>query len=93
MDTMSTISSYQTEPGGEQIATSAFEVVVGPGGSNPYGPGWTGTADLTPQEQELFDSLPIAPDSDSLLDDKDDFTKQKVIDAGNGAGIRSNGVK
>ena len=74
--------TYQTEPGGKQIATSAFEVVVGPGGSNPYGSGWTGTADLTPQEQELFDSLPIAPDTDSILDDKDDFTKLKVIDAG-----------
>ncbi|WP_052055365.1 alkaline phosphatase D family protein [Myxosarcina sp. GI1] len=74
--------TYQTEPEGEQIATNAFEVVVGPGGSNPYGLGWTGTADLTEQEQELFDSLPIAPDTDSILDDKDDFTKQKVIDAG-----------
>ncbi len=84
--------TYQTEPGGEQIATNAFEVVVGSGGSNPYGPGWTGTADLTPEERELFDSLPIAPDSDSEIDDKDDFTKLKVIDAGMEAGYDPMGL-
>ncbi len=73
--------TYQTTPGGEQIATNAFEIVTGPAAFNDglFGPT---VADLafsagliTGEQKAFYDSLPIANDPDSEIDDRDDFIK------------------
>ncbi|MEO0835789.1 MAG: phytase, partial [Cyanobacteria bacterium J06642_3] len=73
--------TYQTAPGSEQIPTSAFEIVTGPAAFNDglFGPtvvdisGAVGA--ITSEEAALFDSLPVANDVDSDVDDRDDFVK------------------
>ncbi|MGJ3252244.1 MAG: phytase [Elainellaceae cyanobacterium] len=73
--------TYQMGPGQEQIATNAFEIVTGPvaffdGRFGPAVVGLSAAAGLiTPEQQAFYDSLPIAPDTDSTVDDKDDFLK------------------
>ncbi|VEP13134.1 conserved hypothetical protein [Hyella patelloides LEGE 07179] len=73
--------TYQTTPGGEQIATNAFEIVTGPAAFNDGLFGST-VADLslsagliTEEQKAFYDSLPIASDSDSEINDRDDFIK------------------
>lgn len=74
--------TYQTTPGGEQIATSALEIVTGPAAFNDglFGPTVANLATvaglITPEQQALYDALPVAADPDSEIDDKDDFIKQ-----------------
>lgn len=74
--------TYQTEPFGEQIATDVFEITTGAIAYDP--PTGEFLADLltaeNPEQQTLYDSLPISPDSDNLLNDKDDFVKQAIND-------------
>lgn len=74
--------TYQTAPGTEQIATSAFEIVTGPvaffdGRFGPSVAGISAAAGLISEEEFAFyNSLPVAPDTDSELNDRDDFVKQ-----------------
>jgi len=75
--------TYQTAPGQAQIATSAFEITTGSVAFDaPFGPTVVELAsalNLVPAEQKAFyDLLPVANDTDSLLNDKDDFIKQLV---------------
>lgn len=70
--------TYQTEPEGEQIATSAFEITTGsvaydkPLGQTVAGPLTT----LLPKFAEFYENLPIAPDRGDFPNDKDDVLKQ-----------------
>lgn len=73
-------------PGGTQIATNAFEISTGAVAFDaPFGPTVIDIASvlgsLTPQQKAFYDSLPVANDTDSLINDKDDFLKQ-IIDRG-----------
>ncbi|MEL7075050.1 MAG: phytase [Cyanobacteria bacterium J06582_2] len=73
--------TYQTAPGGEQIPTNAFEIVTGPVAFNDglFGPTVVDISAaigaITPEQEALFDSLPVASDRDSEIDDRDDFVK------------------
>lgn len=65
---------------GPQLRSSAFEVTTGAViHPTPLGPGIVGLALqaglITPQQFAFYQSLPVAPDTDSLLNDKDDFVK------------------
>ena len=74
--------TYQTEPFGEQIATSVFEVTTGAVAfDEPTGEllGNFFTAS-NPELAEVYNSLPVAPDTDDLVDDRDDFVKQAIND-------------
>ena len=73
--------TYQTAPGGEQIATDAFEIVTGPAAFNDglFGPNVANLSAaaglITPEQKAFYDSLPVANDTDSEIDDRDDFIK------------------
>ena len=73
--------TYQTTPGGEQIATNALEVVTGPAAFNNglFGPTVIDLAVaagiLIAEQQAFYDSLPVANDPDSEINDRDDFIK------------------
>ncbi|MDJ0678707.1 MAG: phytase [Xenococcaceae cyanobacterium MO_167.B52] len=74
--------TYQTEPLGEQIATSVFEITTGAVAYDPptgefLANFFTAT---NPELQALYDSLPIAPDPDNIPNDKDDLVKQAIND-------------
>jgi hypothetical protein len=72
--------TYSIRPDTRQVSITAFEVTTGPVGYYPaLGPvviedglnqGYVSTA-----EQAQYQVLPVAPDGDSLLDDRDDFVK------------------
>ncbi len=72
--------TYQLAPGTSQIATSAFEITTGSIGFDaPFG---QTVATLAAQlglidapTKAFYDSLPIAGDADSTVNDKDDFIK------------------
>ena len=73
--------TYSEEPLGEQIATSAFEITTGSVAFDPtFGPAVigaiAGTPLLPPEQEAFYNSLPIAPDGDGLLNDKDDFIRE-----------------
>ncbi|MDJ0745337.1 MAG: phytase [Xenococcaceae cyanobacterium MO_167.B27] len=74
--------TYQTEPFGEQIATSVWEITTGAIAYDP--PTGELIANLAiaenPELQALYNSLPISPDSDDIPNDKDDFVKQAIND-------------
>ncbi|MEO1376118.1 MAG: phytase, partial [Cyanobacteria bacterium J06635_10] len=78
--------TYQTAPGTEQIATNAFEIVTGPVAFNDglFGPtvaNLATAAGLINSEQKAFyDALPVAGDTDSELNDKDDFIKNLIVE-------------
>ena len=70
--------TYQTAPGGPQIATDAFEITTGSVAFDPpLGPVVIGLSDqaglLAPEQLDFYQSLPVAPDADGLPNDKDDF--------------------
>ena len=72
--------TYQDFPGGTQIATSVFEVntlAVASIPIAPFVPAVAAEAGLISQAQLDFYTflLPVAPDTDSALNDKDDFVK------------------
>ena len=74
--------TYQEEPSGEQIATDIFEITTGAVAyERPTG---EFLADLflaqNPQQKAFYDSLPVAPDTDSDINDKDDFVKKAIDD-------------
>ncbi len=74
--------TYQEVPFGEQIATSVFEVTTGavafdtPTGELLGNFFTNGDSELA----ELYNSLPVAPDTDDIVDDRDDFVKQAIND-------------
>jgi phosphodiesterase/alkaline phosphatase D-like protein len=75
--------TYQEGPGQAQKATNAFEITTGSVGFDaPLGPTLVNLATrlgLVPANQRaLYDSLPVANDSDSTVNDKDDFVKQLI---------------
>lgn len=72
--------TYQTAPTGPQIDSGAIEVITGSVAYDPpFGPELINLAAdfglLTDEELAFFDLLPIAPDSDDEVNDKDDFVK------------------
>lgn len=77
--------TYQLAPGTEQIATSAFEVVTGPVAffDGRFGPNVVSLSAaagfVSEPELAFYNSLPIAPDTDDIVNDKDDFLKQLLI--------------
>ena len=71
--------TYQAEFGGEQIATNTFEISTGSVAFEPaFGPSVISLVDLPPEQQALYQSLPVANDGDSEINDKDDFLKSLV---------------
>ena len=75
--------TYQEGPGQTQKATNAFEIVTGSVGFDaPLGPtlvNYAASLGLVPTNQKAFyDALPVANDSDSIVNDKDDFLKQLI---------------
>ena len=69
--------TYQEYAGGPQIASSAFEVMVPSVGGDLLGPllafGAASLGLITPAAFAFYNSLPNAPDSDSVENDKDDI--------------------
>ncbi|MBE7380097.1 MAG: phytase [Leptolyngbya sp. SIO1E4] len=77
--------TYQVAPGQEQIATNAFEVVTGPvaffeGRLGPNVANLSAAAGLVSDaELAFYESLPVAPDTDDIVNDRDDFVKQLLV--------------
>ena len=74
--------TYQEAPFGEQIATSVWEITTGAVAyEDPTGKflGQLFTSE-NPELRAFYDSLPIAPDADSEVNDKDDFVKAAIND-------------
>ncbi|WP_198669059.1 ExeM/NucH family extracellular endonuclease [Elioraea thermophila] len=72
--------TYQRAPGGAQIALPSFEITTGSVAFDPpFAPAAIGLARalglITPAQFALWQSLPIAPDGDSIPNDKDDVFK------------------
>lgn len=73
--------TYQTAPDAAPIAIDAFEIVTGPVAFNDgrFGPNvvnLTAAAGLLSEDELAFyNSLPIAPDADNEINDRDDFVK------------------
>ncbi len=71
--------TYQLGPGQSQIATNAFEITTGSVAFDaPLGPTVIDLALTDPTTRAFYDSLPVANDGDSLVNDKDDFLKQLI---------------
>ncbi|MEB3358228.1 MAG: phytase [Synechococcales bacterium] len=76
--------TYQLGPGQEQIATNAFEIVTGPAAffEGRFGPAVVNIAAaaglISPEELAFYNSLPIAPDTDNILNDRDDFLESLI---------------
>lgn len=75
--------TYQETLGGPQIAVPSFEVVTGAVAFDaPLGPTVVNLAGgfglISQQQLAFYNSLPIANDSDSVINDKDDFFKSLV---------------
>jgi myo-inositol-hexaphosphate 3-phosphohydrolase/phosphodiesterase/alkaline phosphatase D-like protein len=72
--------TYQVVPGGERISTGVFEITTGSVGyDQPFGPVVVDAAKnlglLSSTQVAFYEQLPIAPDTDDLVNDKDDFLK------------------
>ena len=71
--------TFQAFPGAEPVQTGAIEIVTGPVSffAGRFGPAVAGIAAaaglITPEEFAFYNSLPVAPDLDSIPNDKDDF--------------------
>ena len=72
--------TYQDGPGGPQIQTDILEVdALAAAASSPapsIPPAAVALGLITPAQLAFYNSLPIAPDSDGVPNDKDDFVKQ-----------------
>ncbi len=71
-------TSVAGELTGQQIATNAFEITTGSVAFDaPFGPsiaeGAAALGVLSPEEYAFYLSLPVAPDNDSIPNDRDDF--------------------
>ncbi|OIP70715.1 MAG: hypothetical protein AUK48_13405 [Oscillatoriales cyanobacterium CG2_30_44_21] len=78
--------TYQLGVGQAQIATNAFEITTGSVAFDaPFGPTVADLAVaagiLDANGKAFYDSLPVANDADSALNDKDDFIKS-IVDGG-----------
>lgn len=77
--------TYQDQPGGEQIATNAFEIVTGPAAfyDGLFGRAVTdlslAAGLITPEQYDFYQTLPIAPDTNDQPNDQDDFVKQLLV--------------
>jgi phosphodiesterase/alkaline phosphatase D-like protein len=72
--------TYQVAPFAPQIPTSSFEIITGAVAvSAPLGPTFVDAAYaagfITPAQKAGYDALPVVYDSDSIVNDKDDFVK------------------
>jgi predicted extracellular nuclease/phosphodiesterase/alkaline phosphatase D-like protein len=75
--------TYQTGLGQPQIATGAFEVITGSVAFDaPFGQTVGDLAAqlglLSPQQSAFYNSLPVAADTDAVLNDKDDFIESLI---------------
>jgi len=73
--------TYADSPLGPQIGVAAFEITTGSVAFDPaFGPAVigaiSGTPLLPPEQEAFYDALPVAPDGDGLLNDKDDFLRE-----------------
>lgn len=80
--------TYQERPFGPQIASSAIDITTMAVGTVPIAPqipfflvDAPPPFGLTPAQFAFYNSLPNAPDLDSIPDDKDDFVKVILNDA------------
>ncbi len=72
--------TYTETVGGPRVATDTWEITTGSVAYNkPFGQTVvdfaTAAGLLNAQQKAFYDSLPIAPDGDDLINDKDDFLK------------------
>ena len=72
--------TYQLSPGGPQLALNSFEITTGSVAFDPpFAPAAINLAAagglLDPAQLAFYNSLPVAPDADSIVNDKDDFFK------------------
>ena len=72
--------TYQEEPFGEQIPTNIFGVTTGAVAFDAPTGEFLGNLFVSgnPEAEALYNSLPIAPDTDNIPDDKDDFVEQAI---------------
>ncbi|MDY7020709.1 MAG: alkaline phosphatase D family protein, partial [Cyanobacteriota bacterium] len=72
--------TYQEEPFGEQIPTNIFGVTTGAVAFDAPTGEFLGDLFVSgnPDAEALYNSLPIAPDTDDIPDDKDDFVEQAI---------------
>jgi phosphodiesterase/alkaline phosphatase D-like protein len=72
--------TYQEVPFGEQIPTNAFGITTGAVAFDAPTGEFLGNLFVAndPELAAFYDSLPIAPDTDDIPDDKDDFVEQAV---------------
>ena len=75
--------TYQKGFDGEQIPTNAFEITTGSVAFDPpFGPSLIELATefnvLSPEQQAIYNVLPVASDGDSQVDDKDDLIKRLI---------------
>lgn len=75
--------TYQTSPFGPQIALDAWEITTGSVAvSTPFGGSVVNLARraglVSSSQLAFYNSLPVAPDSDSIVNDKDDFLKALI---------------
>jgi 3-phytase/alkaline phosphatase D len=91
--------TYQVGPGQPQIQTGAFEVVTGPAAffDGLFGPTVArlsvAAGFLTPEQFAFYEQLPIAPDADSLPNDRDDIIKQVLVAQTNAFGYDPIGLQ
>ena len=72
--------TYADVVGGPRTATDVWEITTGSVAFDPpYGPAVIDFATLTglipPEQRAFYDVLPVAPDTDDVINDKDDFLK------------------
>lgn len=75
--------TYQTTPFGPQIPLDAWEITTGSVAvSTPFGRSVVNLARsaglVSSSQLAFYNSLPVAPDSDSVVNDKDDFLKALI---------------
>jgi 5'/3'-nucleotidase SurE len=72
--------TYQEVPFGEQIPTNVFEITTGAVAFDAPTGEFLGNLFVggNPELEAFYNSLPIAPDTDDEINDKDDFVKQAV---------------
>ncbi|MGF1493311.1 MAG: esterase-like activity of phytase family protein [Microcoleaceae cyanobacterium] len=72
--------TYQEVPFGEQIPTNAFGVTTGAVAFDAPTGEFLGNLFVSgdPELEAFYNSLPIAPDTDDIPDDRDDFVEQAV---------------
>jgi 3-phytase/alkaline phosphatase D len=75
--------TYQTAVGGPQIPVDAWEIVTGAVAfEEPFGQTvaqlGAGAGLITAPQKQFYDSLPVAPDNDQVVNDKDAFIESVI---------------